>query len=308
MAASHILGPKSFQKQCAAQPDITEMLRSPKRPAKRNNDDDNEVEEIPQPMMYQQYTATRLQNITNFYISDGVDEPKMYTDMIHRIRTAQPQDIIYLHFNTPGGRLDSGIQIINAINDSAARIVGVLDSKAYSLGTLIFLSCDEFVIHDNCMFMIHNYSGGTYGKGNEQHAEIQATIKWFTKIATRYYYPFLSHAEINQVLRGEDFWMDSDEVKKRLKNMVKIREEEAKGPKVKTNKKAKTATEPAAAGEAPAADGEAATEGTPAADVPATSTEKVTTTLPSRRRKGQGLNGGVLPPADVAAAASTEKK
>jgi ATP-dependent Clp protease protease subunit len=263
----------------------------PKTPKKGAEGEDGQ--EIQQPLMYQQYTATRNQNITHFYISDGVDDPKLYTDMIHQIRTAQPQDIIYIHLNTPGGRLDTGIQIINAIADSAARIIGVLDSKAYSLGTLLFLACDEFVIHDNCLFMIHNYSSGMYGKGNEQQAELAATTKWFAKIADRYYYPFLSKEEINRVQRGEDFWMDSDEVKKRLKQMVKIREDEANGVKPKPARKSAKKT---AEGETPKeGDAAAVTEEAPTDD-------KVKTNLPTRRRKGQGLKGGILAPADAAAA------
>jgi ATP-dependent protease ClpP protease subunit len=265
------------------------------RPSKpKRGAEGEEGQEIQQPLMYQQYTATRQQNITHFYLSDGVDDPKFYTDLIHQIRTAQPQDIVYIHLNTPGGRLDTGIQIINAIADSAARIIGVLDSKAYSLGTLIFLACDEFVIHDNCLFMIHNYSGGMYGKGNEQQAELAATVKWFSKIADKYYYPFLSREEIGRVLRGEDFWMDSDEVKKRLKQMVKIREDEANGVKAKPARKNAKKTEEASK------DGEG--NGAEAAPTEAPTDDQVKTTLPTRRRKGQGLKNGILPPADAAAA------
>lgn len=298
MAITHIQSSRGFTKAAMLDDSVLGAYQLPTaRPSKpKRGAEAEDAQEVQQPLMYQQYTATRQQNITHFYLSDGVDDPKLYTDLIHQIRTAQPQDIVYIHLNTPGGRLDTGIQIINAIADSAARIIGVLDSKAYSLGTLIFLACDEFVIHDNCLFMIHNYSGGMYGKGNEQQAELAATTKWFSKIVDRYYYPFLSKEEIGRVLRGEDFWMDSDEVKKRLKQMVKIREEEANGVKAKPARKsaAKKAEE--------AKEGEAAAPSVPPAD------ETVKTTLPTRRRKGQGLKNGILPPADAAAAKAAKQK
>lgn len=187
---------------------------------------------------YQTYEMVRHQRLTSFYLSKTVDDPAQYTDMIHRIRTAQPQDIITLHLNTPGGRLDTGIQIINAIKDSEAHIIAILDAKAYSLGTLLFLAADEFVIHDNTQFMIHNYSGGTAGKGNEQVAELNATVSWFKKLAKKYYVPFLTEAELEGVLNGKDMWMDSDEVRKRLKNMVKLHNEaqEAKEKEPKAKK------------------------------------------------------------------------
>ena len=297
MAITHIQSGRGIAKAAMLGDSVLGAYQAPAaRPSKpKRGAEGEDGQEVQQPLMYQQYTAARQQNITHFYLSDGVDDPKYYTDLIHQIRTAQPQDIVYIHLNTPGGRLDTGIQIINAIADSAARIIGVLDSKAYSLGTLIFLACDEFVIHDNCLFMIHNYSGGMYGKGNEQQAELAATVKWFSKIADRYYYPFLSREEIGRVLRGEDFWMDSDEVKKRLKQMVKIREEEANGVKAKPARKTAKKTEEApkeeanGAAEAPVEDG------------------KVKTALPTRRRKGQGLKNGILPPADAAAAKAATK-
>ena len=190
---------------------------------------------------YQMYEAYRQQRITYFYLSDHVTDPKYYTDMIHRLYTAQPQDIIYLHMNCAGGRLDTGVQIINAIKESEARVVAVLDSKAYSLGTLMFLAADEFVIHDNCMFMIHNYSGGVGGKGNEQVAELTATVAWFNDIAYKYYYPFLSKAEIAQVLDGKDMWMGSEEIKNRLREMVRIQNGEIEGTHADPKLKAETA-------------------------------------------------------------------
>lgn len=212
----------------------------------KTNDDDGEDGEckqvvVAQPSPFRTYEAVRTQRITTFYLSKIIGDPDQYTDMIHKIRVAAPADIIYIHLNTGGGRLDTGIQLINAMKDSAARIIAVLDSKAYSLGTLIFLAADEFIVHDNCMFMIHNYSSVTGGKGNEQKSELLATEAWFKKLAQKYYFPFLTKEEIEKVLNGQDIWMDSDEIKKRLKNMVRLQEEAAEAannPKTPRRRKA----------------------------------------------------------------------
>lgn len=196
---------------------------SPQNKADDDSEDRPTLVRIPLP--YATYESIRTQRITTFYLNETIGRPGDYTEMIHKIRTAGPADIVYIHLNTPGGRLDTGIQLINAMKDSEARIIAVLDSKAYSLGTLIFLAADEFIVHENCMFMIHNYSSATVGKGNEQKAEMQATEMWFGKLAKKYYYPFLSMQELQSVLDGRDIWMDSDEIRKRLKNMVRIQEE-----------------------------------------------------------------------------------
>ena len=195
-------------------------------PKKRRNDDEEELEVMTRMMQekkpYATYEAILTQHQITFMLNQAISDPELYTDMIFRIRNAQPHDIIYIHLNTPGGRLDTGIQLINAMKSSQARIVAVLDSKAFSLGTLIFLAADEFVVHNNCQFMIHNFSSMTHGKGNEQQSELLATIAWFKDIGAQYYIPFLNKEELNNVLSGQDLWMGSEEVRRRLKRMVAI--------------------------------------------------------------------------------------
>lgn len=225
---------------------------------KNNDDDDGRPQLVAVPLPYKMFQSVRHQQITDFYLSEPIGAPADYASMIHHIASASAADIVYIHLNTPGGRLDTGIQLINAMKESQARIVAVLDSKAYSLGTMIFLAADEFIVHENCTFMIHNYSSATFGKGNEQKAEMQATERWFEKLANKYYFPFLSKEEISKVLNGQDIWMDSDEVKKRLKNMVRIQQEEidaANAPKpTRTRRKTDTPAKGVTTGELPPQD------------------------------------------------------
>jgi len=183
----------------------------------------------PEPKPFTYFEAPQSgPKIHHFYISEGVGEPDKYVEMIHRIKTAGQGDVIYIYLNTPGGRVDTGIQMISAMNNSLAHIITVLEGEVCSLGTLIFLSGDEFVVNDHCMFMIHNYSGGAYGKGHEIAAQVAATSTEFSKMARRIYTPFLTDDEITRVIQGEDFWMGSDEVRKRIDNMIKIMNREFK--------------------------------------------------------------------------------
>ena len=200
----------------------------------------NVAEENDQPenkKPYRYFETSQLSIVHHFYLSEAVGEPSEYVDMIHKIKMAGPNDVIYIYLNTPGGQLDTGIQIINAMQNTRAKVITVLESESHSLGTIIFLSGDEFIVNDDCLMMFHNYAGGTWGKGNEQVAQLDATIKWFNKLARDIYIPFLTEEELNQVINGKDMWMDSDEITKRLKNMVKILTEEATRPKKRKAKK-----------------------------------------------------------------------
>jgi ATP-dependent protease ClpP protease subunit len=192
-----------------------------------------EKEEDPKPYAYYEQVVQR--RIQHYYLSSVIEQPEQYVDMVHRIQVAGPDDIIYIHLNTPGGHLDTGVQIINAMQSTQAHVTVSIEANCHSLGTLIFLAADEFIVHDNCLMMIHNFSGGTFGKGNEQQSQLEAQIKWFNTLAKKLYVPFLSEAEFDRIVRGEDIWLQSDEIRKRLEKMVKTKTI----PKTKRVKKTK---------------------------------------------------------------------
>lgn len=176
-------------------------------------DDDGTVIEIPP---FRRFESQIVLRQIAYYLCGDIVEPLAYAELLNTLRTASENDIVFLHLNTAGGNLDSGLQIINNMRASKAHVITVLEARAYSMGALIFLAGDELVVHDNCQLMLHNYSGSLIGKGNEQHAQVVAIGKWFEKIMSRVCYPFLSHEEISKILRGEDIWMDSDEIRRRL--------------------------------------------------------------------------------------------
>jgi len=187
-----------------------------------NNNDPSQQQAVQTDAPYTYVESMLALKIHHFYLSQSIEEPERYIDMIHKIKSAGPGETIYIYLNTPGGRLDTAMQLINAMRISQAKIVTVVEAEAHSAGTLIFLCGDEFIVHDNCSMMFHNFSGGAIGKGNEMKLQIDATVKWFSKLAKDIYYPFLSHQEIDDMINGKDLWMESEEVRKRLKKMVKI--------------------------------------------------------------------------------------
>lgn len=205
----------------------------------RGRDNDDEEEQKPFPAFpkkkpFQQYEQQFTAQHVHFYLSEEIAEPDAYADMIHRINVATPGDVIFIHLNTPGGRLDTGIQIINAMQNSPAKVITVLESMAYSLGTLIFLAGDEMIVNDHCMMMFHNFKGGILGKGQELVAQLDATVKWFAALAKKIYVPFLSEDEFDRIIRGEDLWMHSPEIRRRLDRMIKATEPKKKNKNTQT--------------------------------------------------------------------------
>ncbi len=175
----------------------------------------------------------------SYYLCGEILEPQYYTEMFYTLRTATDTDLIYLHLNSSGGDFGTGLQIINNIAASNARVVTVLEARAYSMAALIFLSGDDLVVHDNCQLMFHTYSGYLAGKGNEQQAEAAAVGNWFEKAMARICIPFLSAQEISRILKGSDLWMDSDEISHRL-TRIRRAQNKTKATAKSHAKKAKT--------------------------------------------------------------------
>lgn len=214
------------------------MLRPP-----RDRDDDQLPEESPLfrgLIRYEQQLPVRQ---VSYYLCGDIREPQHYTELFYTLRTAAETDLVYLHLNSSGGDFNTGLQIINNALASNARVITILEARAYSMAALIFLCGDELIVHDNCQLMFHTYSGSFAGKGNEQQAEAIAIGNWFEKVMSRLCAPFLSDAEIANILKGSDVWMDSDEIRRRLLRMQ--RQKAASRPKIK----AKAGTAKASAGE-----------------------------------------------------------
>lgn len=175
------------------------------------------------------YEITRMSievNQYNVYISDEIGAPADYIGLIDLLRNAEAHDVFTFFLNTPGGRYDTGLQLLNAINDSAAHIVTALDSEACSMGAFLFLAGKEFIVPDTATLMFHNYSGGLAGKGNEQLAQVNAMSRGFHRLMQSTCRPFLSTEEINNILNGQDLWLDADNIRRRLNR----KNEEQKAP------------------------------------------------------------------------------
>lgn len=158
-----------------------------------------------------------------YYLCGEIREPQYYTELFYTLRSASETDLVYIHINSSGGDFNTGLQIINNMFSSNARVVTILEARAYSMAALIFLSGDELIVHDNCQLMFHIYSGIFAGKGNEQQAEVAAVGNWFEKVMSRLCSPFLTDTEIANILKGSDVWMDSDEIRRRLQRLQRAK-------------------------------------------------------------------------------------
>ena len=171
----------------------------------------------------------QIVNVYEFYLSGLIESPVEYIQWFDTIRHAGETDVIKIYINSDGGDVFTAIQFMRVLQETDANVVMSVEGQCASAATMIMLCGDSFEISDHSMFMFHNYSGGTFGKGGEMLDQLQHERKWSEKLLRQVYKDFLTEEEITSVLENKDIWMDGEEVVKRLKSrQEKIDAEEAK--------------------------------------------------------------------------------
>lgn len=192
-----------------------------KKPSSRENNNANESKDSPinfnlMPDKEVWFKRTIPVNVYDFYIIDEIEEPEKYINLIQTLKTAEAHDSVFIYLNTVGGSLYTTMQILSAMNSSAAKIITSMEGQVCSAGTFIFLKGDAKIVNPNCTFMIHNYSHTTAGKGNEVVQHITYMKTYFDRLAHDVYGNFLEGSEIERIVEGNDIWLHSHEVVERL--------------------------------------------------------------------------------------------
>lgn len=156
-----------------------------------------------------------------FYISGTLKAPEEYIEWFDTIRHARQEDTIKLYINCYGGDMFTGIQFMRVLAETEALVICSVEGACMSAATMIFLCADQFEVTPHSMFMFHNYSSGTFGKGGEMFEQIKHERKWSEQLLKEIYEGFLTPQEIQSLLDNRDLWMDVDEVIIRMEDRAK---------------------------------------------------------------------------------------
>lgn len=185
-----------------------------------------------------------VSRVHKFYITQNIKESSEYTSWFETIRNAGENDIIVFHINSYGGDLFTAIQFMRVIRETKAAVVASVEGACMSAATIIFLTANHWEVSDHSMFMFHNYSGGSIGKGGEMYDHIAHERVWSDKLLRDVYADFLTKQEVDSLLNNKDIWMSGDEAVKRLqlkakknKGVLKDTQKQQPKPKKKAPKK-----------------------------------------------------------------------
>ena len=159
-----------------------------------------------------------------YYLTGAIGAAEDYLDLCNILRSASSQDEVVIRINCPGGSVNTGNMIINAINESEANVIGFIESECGSMATFIFLACHTWGVSEAAEFFAHTCSYGNWGKEHECFAQAEFLRKQQHKMTRKRYGNFLTEEEIERLLLGQDVYLDADEIMERLEVYAEARE------------------------------------------------------------------------------------
>jgi ATP-dependent protease ClpP protease subunit len=169
-------------------------------------------------------TDNRDHSVYEYYFVGQIGDPEDYIDLCNALRMARPEDKFILRFNSGGGQVRTGNQVLNAIHECQALTIGFIEHDCGSMCTFLFLACDTWGVSKYAEWFSHTVSGGHLGKECETFEASQFLRKQTHKRIREEYKHFFSDSEIESLLKGTDIYLDSDEIMQRLEAFDQARQ------------------------------------------------------------------------------------
>lgn len=170
-------------------------------------------------------TENRDHTLYEYYLLGNIGGPEDYVELCHALRTARPEDKFILRFNSGGGQVRTGNQILNALHECEALTIGFIEHDCGSMCTFLFLACKTWGVSKYAEWFSHTVSGGNYGKECETFEASQFLRRQTHKRIREEYKYFLTDEEIEKILTGTDIYLDADEIMQRLEVFDEARSE-----------------------------------------------------------------------------------
>lgn len=117
------------------------------------------------------------------------------------------KNYIYLHIFSDGGCVFSAFAIIDIIKASKIPVISIIEGCAASSATMISVSCHKKFIRESAFMLIHELSGGMWGKMWEYKDELK-NMKALMKRCKKIYKDStgLNLDEIKELLKRDIWW------------------------------------------------------------------------------------------------------
>lgn len=142
-------------------------------------------------------------------IDSAIESISQFSTAIQVLDMATEDDQVEIHLACcPGGGVDAGDSFLHAMKKCVAPIHILASGYCHSMATHILLCADSFELSDGFNSLIHAGQDGAYGTVPEYHAKSAFDLEFRTRKFKEAYEHFLTPTEIDNVLKGQDLWLD----------------------------------------------------------------------------------------------------
>ena len=174
-----------------------------------------------------QRNTTQRDIIRINFTAQGIGTADEHMEELDAIRSAGPDDILILYFTgCGGGVIDTGMSLINALIETPAHTVAVLEGYNASLATMVPLVCREIIVTSYTSMMLHSAHGGTHGTMLNQERSAIFFSKMLAEFMSDIYHGFVTEQELQDLKNGLEIYLGADEIEERLEKRAKLMTEE----------------------------------------------------------------------------------
>lgn len=142
-------------------------------------------------------------------IDDQIDSISQFSTAIQVLQSAKEDDDVEIHLQCNGGNVDACGAFLHAMRKCEAPIHVVATGGCHSAATHILLQAHSFELSDNFNSLIHCGGTGSVGALNEYNAKTAFDRNFISNMYRDIYVGFLSETEIENMLLGQDIWLDA---------------------------------------------------------------------------------------------------
>jgi ATP-dependent protease ClpP protease subunit len=114
---------------------------------------------------------------------------------------------IYIHINSYGGELLACFSTLDYIKNCPVPVVSIIEGCAASAATLISVVASERYMTTSSWMLIHQLSGGYWGKYEEMEEDLDNSRKFMEKIYEIYEeHTKLKRSELKKILKRDEWW------------------------------------------------------------------------------------------------------
>lgn len=174
-------------------------------------------------------TLTHSFNIIRIYLTDeGVNGTDSHLDQLEAILDATENDVVEVYcLGCPGGSADSIIMLLNALAQTPAHTVTILEGHNASAASMPMMVTDEVRIGMYSSVMFHNVAGGVGGNMTNTAEAAKFYEQHYNGFFADLYNKFFSPEELTLIQNGREIYLSAEEIQERLERRAKLLQEAA---------------------------------------------------------------------------------